>query len=70
MESKTLYFSIYLGDKKLKGLQAKTVETIYKNFNAYARTHGFTEHLTSSDSFGSLAWRSPGTPFYLRLVKN
>lgn len=77
MNSEVLNFGIYLMDRKVKTLHAKTVSTILKNFTMYCHSKGFNHlYQISFDSprflrdlsWVDLAWvsRESGQVMYLR----
>lgn len=52
-----LVFGVYNEKgKRLKTLKARTVDTIYKNYNAYSKKKGFIILVENSNSFGYFAW--------------
>lgn len=67
MKSVELQFGVYLGPRRVKRITAKTVETIYKNYNKYCKSKGFVKQLMTSESFGNLAWQNPFNESYLVL---
>lgn len=65
-----LVFGIYRGDKKVKTLKAKTMETVLKNFTKYAKEKGFLQCIYSVHSFGNTAWQNKNGEVLLLTSEN
>lgn len=67
--SPTLSFGIFEGTRQLKALKAKSLATIFNNYNKYCITNGFVERTFNPNSFGAVAYVNPSTGSMLYLVK-
>ncbi len=57
-----------MGGRRLRKLNADTLDEIYEAFNEFCKSQGCTEDFQTPASFGYLGWRNPrnGTVLTLR----
>lgn len=63
-------FIAVVNNKKVKTFTAKTIDTIYKNFNAFAKEKGFVKQVQADNSFGYLGWSNGYKVMTLQKIDN